>query len=96
MAPQEAETAVRLLRQCAWGLVSDALQHAARHPDDDLVLQIHFASNLHFEPAAGGRTPDTGFVRRLAVLVLHLLDRRESRGESQSTLAESVPGGRPT
>ncbi|WP_172387958.1 hypothetical protein [Streptomyces sp. MNP-20] len=74
--------------------MSDALQHAARHPDDDLVLQIRFASNLHFERAAGGRTPDTGFVRRLAVLVLHLLDRREIRGEAPPYLTESGPGGR--
>ncbi|MEV0438424.1 hypothetical protein AB0I84_13900 [Streptomyces spectabilis] len=75
--------------------MSDALQHAARHPDDDLVRHIRFVSNLHFERAGAGPTPDTGFVRRLAVLVLHLLDRRDARGEAPP-LAETVFDGRPT
>ncbi|MGA4842126.1 hypothetical protein [Streptomyces sp. G45] len=94
LTPQESERSVRLLSQCAWGLVSEALQQDPRHPDDDLVLQIRFAADLHLERDRRGLPPDAGFVRRLGLLVLNLLDRQDAQDEPLPTFAEPAPVGR--
>ncbi|WJV48885.1 hypothetical protein [Streptomyces flavofungini] len=71
----EAERYVRLLGECAWGLLGDELQRSHRCPDDYLVLQVRFAADLHLERTRAGAVPDAGIARRLALLVLNLLDR---------------------
>lgn len=71
---EEIRTLVPRLRGCLWQLVTDALQHAQGHPDKDLIKRIGFASRLDTEASVDGFAPDVAYVRRLASLVLDLLD----------------------
>lgn len=71
----ESHRYMRLLGKCAWGLLGDELQRSHRCPDDFLVLQVRFAADLHLERTRSDAAADDGVARRLALLVLNLIDR---------------------
>ncbi|WP_414169174.1 DUF6415 family natural product biosynthesis protein [Streptoverticillium reticulum] len=62
------------LRGCLWPLVTDALQLARGHPDKDLVQKVGRAHRLDEEGSAKGFAPTNPYARRLAWLILELLD----------------------
>lgn len=74
LEPEEIRRLVPRLQECLWKLVTDALQRAHGRPDKDLVQQVGFAYGLDSEGAAQGFTPTVSYARRLASLVLDLLD----------------------
>ncbi|MEV0257732.1 DUF6415 family natural product biosynthesis protein [Streptomyces sp. NPDC050732] len=76
-AREEVGYQVRVLGGCMWPLVSDVLQRARGRPDADLVTQIDIAARLHAEKASKDFKPSLGFARRLALLILELLERLE-------------------
>lgn len=74
---EEVGYQVRVLGGCMWPLISDVLQRSRGRPDTALVEQIGRAACLHTEKTCAGFTPSLSFVRRLALLILDLLERLE-------------------
>ncbi|MEU2558453.1 DUF6415 family natural product biosynthesis protein [Streptomyces longispororuber] len=82
---------VRVLGGCMWPLISEVLQRTRGRPDWALVEQIGLAARLHAEKASLEFTPSLGFVRRLALLILNLLERVEPDLASSADARRSCP-----
>ena len=74
LEPADIRKLVPRLQSCLWLLLTDALQSARGRPDKDLVRKVGFAYGLDAEGSAEGFTPTSSHARRLASLVLDLLD----------------------
>ncbi|GAA1919725.1 DUF6415 family natural product biosynthesis protein [Streptantibioticus ferralitis] len=74
LEPEEIRKLVPRLQGCLWYLVTDALQRVRGRPDKDLIKRVGLACGLDAEGSAKGFTPTDSYARRLASLVLDLLD----------------------
>ncbi|MFI0743271.1 DUF6415 family natural product biosynthesis protein [Streptomyces sp. NPDC021100] len=71
---EDLEIVVRRLLGCVWPLITRALELARGHPDKGLVRKVGRAHHLAEQGSAHGFVPTNPYARRLACLVLELLD----------------------
>jgi hypothetical protein len=74
LEPEDIRKLVPRLQGCLWQLLTEALKRAQGRPDRGLIQRVGFASRLDAEGSAKGFTPTVSYSRRLALLVLDLLD----------------------